>query len=113
MLPVFRYAFLPLGIMVAQPSSAATLQDVDVIKQTLATHPEVSASVNSRLSADHDLCSAKGGYLPSINFNAVNPVSPYNKRCLTDLLRRAKLVGREQPSIYEPTRYSIRLRTWP
>lgn len=68
MLPVFRYAFLPLGIMVAQPFSAATLQNV--IKQTLAPHPEVSASVNSRLSADHDLRSAKGGYLPSINMNA-------------------------------------------
>lgn len=66
--PVFRYAFLPLGIMVALPSSAATLQDV--IKQTLTTHPEVSASVNSRLSADHDLRSAQGGYLPSINLNA-------------------------------------------
>lgn len=66
--PVFRYAFLPLGIMVAQPSSSATLQDV--IKQTLTSHPEVSASVNSRLSADHDLRSAKGGYLPSINLNA-------------------------------------------
>lgn len=54
--------------MVAQHSSAATLQDV--IKQTLATHPEVSASVNSRLSDDNDLRSAKGGYLPSINLNA-------------------------------------------
>lgn len=66
--PVLRLAFLPLGILVALPAGAATLQDV--IKHSINTHPEVSASVNSRLSADQDLRVAKGGYLPSINLTA-------------------------------------------
>lgn len=65
---VLRLAFLPLGILVALPTGAATLQDV--INHSINTHPEVSASVNSRLSADHDLRAAKGGYLPSISLNA-------------------------------------------
>lgn len=47
---------------------ADTIQDA--IKQTLNTHPEVSASINSRFSADHDLRAAKGGYLPSVTLNA-------------------------------------------
>ncbi|CAK9886911.1 MAG: Outer membrane efflux protein BepC [Candidatus Erwinia impunctatus] len=33
-------------------------------------HPEVKASINSRLSADSDLRGARGRYLPSINLNA-------------------------------------------
>lgn len=47
---------------------ALTLEQA--IKDTLNTHPEVSASINSRYSADYDLKAAKGGYLPSVNLNA-------------------------------------------
>ncbi|MFE8100143.1 TolC family outer membrane protein [Brenneria goodwinii] len=47
---------------------ADTIQDA--IKHSLNTHPEVSASINSRFSAEHDLSAAKGGYLPSITLNA-------------------------------------------
>lgn len=68
MMRVYRFAFLLVGGFIALPSGAATLQDV--IKHTINTHPEVSAAINSRLSADHDLKAAKGGYLPSVTLNA-------------------------------------------
>ncbi|MBJ7223295.1 MULTISPECIES: TolC family outer membrane protein [unclassified Brenneria] len=65
-----KYSFSTLLLMTVFTHSthADTIQDA--IKHALNTHPEVSASVNSRFSADHDLSAAKGGYLPSITLNA-------------------------------------------
>lgn len=45
--------------------SAQTLQEA--MQRALEVHPEVSAGVNSRLSADANLQAAKGGYLPSVD----------------------------------------------
>ncbi|WP_409311162.1 TolC family outer membrane protein [Pectobacterium sp. B1J-3] len=68
MTPAYRSILIPLGIFIAQPSIAATLEET--IKHSISAHPEVNAAVNSRLSADHDLRAAQGGYLPSVTLNA-------------------------------------------
>ncbi|KAA8995534.1 TolC family outer membrane protein [Affinibrenneria salicis] len=60
--------FLLSPIFAATVANAETLQDV--VGKTLNSHPEVSASINSRYSAEKDLRAAKGGYLPSINLSA-------------------------------------------
>lgn len=59
---------LTLPLSVSGAANAITLEDA--IKKTLTTHPEVSASVNSRHAADYNLQAAKGGYLPSLNLSA-------------------------------------------
>ncbi|QQG27509.1 TolC family outer membrane protein [Pectobacterium carotovorum] len=65
-----RYCFTLLPFITA--FSTATYADTiqEAIKNTLYTHPEVSASINSRFSAERDLRAAKGGYLPSITLSA-------------------------------------------
>ncbi|EMJ4842151.1 TPA: TolC family outer membrane protein [Morganella morganii] len=65
---MYRSVLISLGIIIAHSSAAATLRDT--IQQTVKTHPEVNAALNSRLSADQDLNAAKGGYLPSVTLNA-------------------------------------------
>lgn len=50
--------------------SAAAEDLTNTVKQALASHPEVSAAINSRYSAEQDLRAAKGGYLPSLNLDA-------------------------------------------
>ncbi|BES85762.1 agglutination protein [Pectobacterium araliae] len=64
----YHFVLLPLIPFFSTATYAETLQEA--IKSTLYTHPEVSASINSRFSAEHDLRAAKGGYLPSITLNA-------------------------------------------
>ncbi|MGU3522340.1 TolC family outer membrane protein [Enterobacteriaceae bacterium C23F] len=64
--PVLYAVSLPL--LFSGAACALTLEQA--IKNTLNTHPDVSASMNSRYSADYDLKAAKGGYLPSLNLNA-------------------------------------------
>jgi len=59
---------LSMPLFMTGAAQAITLEEA--IKKTLNTHPEVSASINSRYSADYDLKAAKGGYLPSLNLNA-------------------------------------------
>ncbi|MEH2922329.1 TolC family outer membrane protein [Samsonia erythrinae] len=63
-----RFVLLPFITTFMTTAHADTLQDA--IKNTLYTHPEVSASINSRFSAEHDLRAAKGGYLPSVTLSA-------------------------------------------
>ena len=63
---VFTSFSLPL--LFASSVSAATLEQA--VKDSLLWHPQVSASVNSRYSADEDLRAAKGGYLPTLNLSA-------------------------------------------
>ena len=59
---------LSLPLLFANSVSAATLEQA--VKDSLLWHPQVSASVNSRYSADEDLRAAKGGYLPTLNLSA-------------------------------------------
>lgn len=59
---------LSLPLLFAQNVSAATLEQA--VKDSLLWHPQVSASVNSRYSADQDLRAAKGGYLPTLDLTA-------------------------------------------
>ncbi|AGB80021.1 type I secretion outer membrane protein, TolC family [Enterobacteriaceae bacterium strain FGI 57] len=61
---------LALSLPLFFTGSAHALTLEQAIKNTLNTHPEVSASINSRYSADYDLKAARGGYLPSLNLNA-------------------------------------------
>ena len=56
---------LSLPLLFANNVSAATLEQA--VKDSLLWHPQVSASVNSRYSADEDLRAAKGGYLPTLS----------------------------------------------
>ncbi|WP_121575560.1 TolC family outer membrane protein [Brenneria alni] len=65
---IYRTSILFLITVFTGNTYADTIQDA--IKHSLNTHPEVSAAINSRFSADHDLSAAKGGYLPSITLNA-------------------------------------------
>ncbi|MCL2891426.1 TolC family outer membrane protein [Brenneria tiliae] len=64
----YRFSTLLFITVFTNYTHADTIQDA--IKHSLSTHPEVSASINSRFSADHDLRAAKGGYLPSVTLNA-------------------------------------------
>ncbi|MCL2896288.1 TolC family outer membrane protein [Brenneria tiliae] len=64
----YRFSTLLFITVFTNYTHADTIQDA--IKYSLSTHPEVSASINSRFSADHDLRAAKGGYLPSVTLNA-------------------------------------------
>lgn len=57
-----------LPLIITGSAQALTLEQA--IKNTLNSHPEVSASVNSRYASDYDLKAAKGGYLPTLNLNA-------------------------------------------
>lgn len=57
-----------LPLLTLGAAHATTLEKA--IKDTLAWHPEVSSSSNSRYSADQDLRSAQGGYLPSLDLQA-------------------------------------------
>ena len=57
-----------LPLLFANSVNAATLEQA--VKDSLIWHPQVSASVNSRYSADEDLRAAKGGYLPTLNLSA-------------------------------------------
>lgn len=59
---------LTLPLMTLSMAHATTLENA--IKQTLVSHPEISASANRRYSAEHDLQAAKGGYLPTLNLDA-------------------------------------------
>ena len=40
---------------------------MQAIQQALEVHPEVQASINSRLAADYRLKAAKGGSLPRVD----------------------------------------------
>ncbi|AVT59869.1 TolC family outer membrane protein [Pectobacterium versatile] len=64
----YHFALLLFITIFSTATHAETIQEA--IKSTLYTHPEVSASINSRFSAEHDLRAAKGGYLPSITLSA-------------------------------------------
>ena len=64
----YYFALLPFITLFSTATHAETIQEA--IKSTLYTHPEVSAAINSRFSAEHDLRAAKGGYLPSITLSA-------------------------------------------
>ncbi|WP_437890495.1 TolC family outer membrane protein [Phytobacter sp. V91] len=55
-------------MLCAAQSQATTLEQA--VKESLLSHPEVNASVNSRYSSDQDLRAAKGGYLPSLDLTA-------------------------------------------
>ncbi|MTD40765.1 TolC family outer membrane protein [Erwinia sp. CPCC 100877] len=57
-----------LSFLMAGAAQATTLEQA--IKQTLTSHPQVSASINSRYSAEQDLRAAQGGYLPSLDATA-------------------------------------------
>lgn len=59
---------ISLPLLFANTVSAATLEQA--VKDSLLWHPQVSASVNSRYSADQDLRAAKGGYLPTLDLSA-------------------------------------------
>lgn len=59
---------LLLPLFTLNSASATTLEQA--IKNTLNTHPQISASMNSRYSADQDLKAAKGGYLPTLDLSA-------------------------------------------
>lgn len=59
---------LSLPLLMLNPANATTLEQA--IKDTLNSHPQISASVNSRYSADQDLRAAKGGYLPTLDLSA-------------------------------------------
>ncbi|CAD5109654.1 TolC family outer membrane protein [Zestomonas carbonaria] len=51
--------------MACASSQAMTL--AEAIQSTVERHPEVSASVNNRLSSDEDIKVARGGYLPTVD----------------------------------------------
>ncbi|MNZ18396.1 Outer membrane efflux protein BepC precursor [compost metagenome] len=66
----------------------------EAIQSTLQYHPEISQSVNSRLTADEELKIARGGYLPTVDLllgygreNSDNPdtraLGDHNKETLT------------------------------
>ena len=57
-----------LPFLFTQSAGAVALEQA--VKDSLLWHPQVSASVNSRYSADQDLRAAKGGYLPTLNLSA-------------------------------------------
>ncbi|WP_194207189.1 TolC family outer membrane protein [Superficieibacter sp. 1612_C1] len=59
---------ISLSLLTLSAAHATTLEKA--IKDTLAWHPEVSSSSNSRYSADQDLRAAQGGYLPSLDLRA-------------------------------------------
>lgn len=67
---ILRKYNVTLMLIVASSNAAYADTIQEAIKHTLNTHPEVSASVNSRFSAEHDLSAAKGAYLPSVTLNA-------------------------------------------
>lgn len=62
---IFIALFACLSVPIAH---GETLQNT--VKEALASHPEVNASVNSRYSAEQDLRAARGGYLPSLSVDA-------------------------------------------
>ncbi|MFC3396439.1 TolC family outer membrane protein [Brenneria rubrifaciens] len=68
MIRKYNVALMTLIVAFANTAYADTIQEA--IKHSLNTHPEVSASINSRFSAEHDLSAAKGAYLPSVTLNA-------------------------------------------
>lgn len=59
---------LSLSLLMSGYACATTLEQA--VKETLISHPQISASMNSRYSADQDLKAAKGGYLPSLDLSA-------------------------------------------
>ena len=59
---------ISLPLLFSQAANAASLEQA--VKDSLLWHPQVSASVNSRYSADEDLRAAKGGYLPTLDLSA-------------------------------------------
>lgn len=59
---------LSIPFLILNPVNATTLEQA--IKETLNSHPQISASANSRYSADQDLRAAKGGYLPTLDLAA-------------------------------------------
>ncbi|WP_437881318.1 TolC family outer membrane protein [Pseudomonas sp. LRF_L74] len=66
-------ALAPLygGLLLATAcSSALAMNLTEAIQSTIDTHPELRASINSRLSANEDLKYAKGGYLPTVDLMA-------------------------------------------
>lgn len=64
-----RIAFaVTLSLLTSGYACATTLEQA--VKETLITHPQISASMNSRYSADQDLKAAKGGYLPTLDISA-------------------------------------------
>lgn len=64
-----RIAFaVTLSLLTSGYACATTLEQA--VKETLITHPQISASMNSRYSADQDLRAAKGGYLPTLDISA-------------------------------------------
>ncbi|OAT30104.1 agglutination protein [Buttiauxella brennerae ATCC 51605] len=63
-----KFFIFILGLLSIPAANAESLQNT--VQQSLATHPEINASVNSRYSAEQDLRAARGGYLPSLNLDA-------------------------------------------
>ncbi len=59
-----RWAGVALTLVCVQVH-AITLSEA--IQNTLDNHPEISAGINSRLSADEEVRVARGGYLPSVD----------------------------------------------
>lgn len=59
---------LSLSLLMITLANGATLEQA--IKDTLHSHPQIKASINSRYSADQDLIAAKGGYLPTLDISA-------------------------------------------
>lgn len=59
---------ISLPLLLASGAHATTLEQA--VKEAILWHPEVSASINRRYSADEDLRAAKGGYLPSLDVTA-------------------------------------------
>ncbi|MCY1275274.1 Outer membrane efflux protein BepC [compost metagenome] len=56
------------GMLLAMASASTQAMTLaEAIQNTVNNHPEVSASRNSRLSADEDVKYARGGYLPSVD----------------------------------------------
>ena len=61
------YSAILLAMACAQ---AQAMSLTEAIQSTIATHPELQASENNRLSADEDVKFAKGGFYPSLDLNA-------------------------------------------
>nr|WP_182928517.1 TolC family outer membrane protein [Klebsiella sp. WP3-W18-ESBL-02] len=59
---------ISLPLLFSHTASAVSLEQA--VKESLLWHPQVSASVNSRYSADEDLRAARGGFLPTLNLSA-------------------------------------------
>ncbi|MCL6742425.1 MULTISPECIES: TolC family outer membrane protein [Kosakonia] len=59
---------ISLPLLLSTGAHATTLEQA--VKEAILWHPEVSASINRRYSADEDLRAAKGGYLPSLDVTA-------------------------------------------